>query len=68
MKLKDLEGGILGRIAKVQRVFRVLISTAVDVHVEYDLSCSFRRESTSEAIKRGVTDSVVDRNNRWRKE
>ena len=68
MKLKDLEGGILDRIAKVQRAFPVLISAAVNVHEEYGLSCSFRRGSTSEAINRGVTDSVVDRNNRLRKE
>ena len=60
--------GILDRIAKVQRVFSVLISAAVNVHEEYGLSCSFRRGFTSEAINRGVTDSVVDRNNRLRKE
>ena len=56
--------GILDRIAKVQRVFHVLISAAVNVHVEYGLSCSFRRGSTSEAINREVADLVVDRNNR----
>ena len=68
MKLKDLDGGILDRLAKVQRFFPDLISPAVDVHEEYGLSRSFRRGSTSEAINRGVTDSEVDRNNRWRKE
>ena len=40
----------------------------MDVHEEYGLSRSFRRGSTSEAINRGVTDSEIDRNNRWRKE
>ena len=68
MKLKNLEGGILDRLAKVQRLFPALISSVVDVHEEYGLSRSFRRGSTSEAINRGVTDSEIDRNNRWRKE
>ena len=68
MKLKDLEGGILDRLAKVQRFFPVLISHAVDVHKEYDLSRSFRRGSTSESINRRVTHSEKDRNNRWKKE
>ena len=67
-KLKNLEGGILDRLAKVQRLFPALISSVVDVHEEYGLSRSFRRGSTSEAINRGVTDSEIDRNNRWRKE
>ena len=51
MKLKDLEGGILDRLANVQRFFPVLISSGIDEHEEYGLSCSFRRGSTSEAIK-----------------
>ena len=41
MKLKELEGGILDRITKIQRVFSVLISAAVDVHEEYGVSRSF---------------------------
>ena len=66
--MKDLERGILNRIAKVQRLFPSLISSAVNVHEEYDLFRSFRRGSTSEAINQGVTDSVIDRNDRRRKE
>ena len=68
MKLKDLEGGILDRLAKVQRLFPVLISSAVDVSEEYGSYRSFGRRSTYEAIHREVTDSEVDRNNRWIKE
>ena len=66
--LKNLEGGILDRVARVQRNYLFLIRATVDVHEEYGLSRSFRRGSTSEALNRGVSDSEVDRNNRWRKE
>ena len=38
------------------------------MHEEYGLSHSFRRGSTSEALNRGVTEMMIDRNNRWRKE
>ena len=68
MKLKDLEGIMLDRFAKVQRLFPTLITSAVDAHEEYGLSCSFRRGFTSESINRGVTDSEVDCSKRWRKE
>ena len=68
MKLKNLEVGILDRLAKVQRLFPTLISSAVDLHEDYGFSRFFRKGSTSEAMNRGVTYSEVDRNNRWRKE
>lgn len=56
MKLKDLKVRILDILAKVQIIFPSLISSAVDVHEEYDLSRLFRRGSTSEAIHRGDAD------------
>ena len=54
MKLKNLEGGILDRVARVQRSFPFLIGAIVDVYEEYGLSRSFIRGSTSEALNRGV--------------
>ena len=68
IKFKNLKGEILDRVARVQRNFPLLIGSTVDVHEEYELSCSFRRGSTSEALNRGVSDSEVEKNNRWRKE
>ena len=56
MKLKDLKVRILDILAKVQIIFHSLISSAVDVHEEYDLSRLLRRGSTSEAIHRGDAD------------
>ena len=67
LNLNDLTSGILDRLAQVQRQFPELIRTVVDVYEDYGLSRSFRRGSTSEAINRGVPESVIDRNNRWRK-
>ena len=63
-----MEGGILDRVARVQRNYLFLIRATVDVHEEYGLSRSFSRGSTSEALNRGVSDLEVDRNNRWRNE
>ena len=68
MRLKNLEGGILDRVARVQRNFPLLIGATVDVHEEYGVSRSFRRGSTSGVLNRGVSNSEVDRNNRRRKE
>lgn len=67
MKLKDLESCILDRIAKVQTNYPELISSSVNVHEEYGLPRSFRRGSNSEALNRGVSEAVIDRNNCWRK-
>ena len=67
MRLKNLEGGILDKIARVQRDYPLLIWATVDLYEGYGLSRSFRRGSTLEALNRGVSDSEMDRNNRWRK-
>ena len=64
---KDLENDILGRIARIQHSYPELIRGVVDVHEEYGLSRSFRRGSNSEAQNRKVSESDIDRNNRWRK-
>ena len=58
----------MDRRIKDQSIFYALISYAVDVHEEYGLYSSFIRCSTSEATNREVVDSVMDRNNRRRKE
>ena len=58
----------MNRIAGVQDKYPSLISSSIDVHEEYGLSRSFRRGSTSEALHRGVTEMMINRNNRWRKE
>ena len=68
MKIKDLEGGIFNKLAKVQKIFPALISSSIDVHEEYGLSRSFGRGYTSEVINRGVADSIIDRNNRRKEE
>lgn len=68
MKLKYLESCILDRIARVQTNYSELISSSINVHDEYGLLRSFRRGSNSEALNRGVSEAVIDRNNRWRKE
>ena len=44
-----------------------MIRESVDVHEEYGLSRSFRRESNSIALNREVDEATIDRNNRWRK-
>ena len=65
--LKDFDGEILERIARVQSSFPELILSSINVHEEYGLSRSFRRGSNSEALNRGVSEATIDRNNRWRK-
>ena len=64
---KDLENDILERIVQVQHSYPELIRGIVDVHEEHGLSRSFRRGSNSEAQNRKVSESDIDRNNRWRK-
>ena len=64
---KDLENDILEIIARIQHSYPELIRGVVDVHEEYGLSRSFRRGSNSEAQNRKVSESDIDRNNRWRK-
>ena len=54
----------MDRIAEVQDKYPSLINSSIDVHEEYGLSRSFRRGSTSEALNRGVTEMMIDRNNR----
>ena len=61
------EPGILERIIEVQRLHPELIRSEVDVCESYGISRSFRRGSNSEAQNRGVSDSDIDKNNRWRK-
>ena len=64
---KDLEVDSLNRIARIQQRYPDLIRPGSEVHEEYGLSRSFRRGSKSEVKNRGVSDSDIDRNNRWRK-
>ena len=65
--LKEFEGEILGRIARVQSCYPRLIMSSIDAQEEYGLSRSFRRGSNSEALNRGVSEAAIDRNNWWRK-
>ena len=67
MKSKDLEVGILNRIAIMQLGYPDLIRPGVEVHEEYGLLRSFRRGLNSETQNRGVSDGDIDHNNRWRK-
>ena len=64
---RDLEPKILERITEVQRRYPGLIRAKVDVYESYDFSRSFRRGSNSGAQNRVVSDSDIDKNNRWRK-
>ena len=48
--LKDFEGEILRRIARVQICYPILIMSSIDVQEEYGLSRSSRRGSTSETL------------------
>ena len=65
--IKDSETKILDRIASVQSKYPELIGSAIDMHEEYGLSRSFRRDSHSEALNRGVSEATAERKNRWRK-
>ena len=67
MNSRDLEPRILEMIIEVQRLHPELIRAEVNVYESYGLSRSFRRGSNSEAQNRGVSDSDIDKNNRWRK-
>ena len=67
MRAKDLEVGILDRIATIQQRYPEFIRPGLEVHEDYGLSRSFRRGSNSEVQNRGVSDSDIDRNNRRRK-
>ena len=67
MKPKDFEVNILYQIALIQRRYPDLIRPVVEVHEEYRLLRSFRRNSNSEAQNRRVCDGDIDHNNRWRK-
>ena len=68
LRSKYLEGGVLERITTVQKAAPNLIKSSIDVHEEYGLSRSFHRGSNSKFIKRGGSESEIDRNNRWRKQ
>ena len=67
MKLRNLEPFVLDWIARVQSSFPEFIRKSVDVHEEYGLSRSFRREFNSIALNREVDEAIIDRNNRSRK-
>ena len=67
MKSKDFEVNILYQISLIQRRYPDLIRPMVEVHEEYRISISFRRNSNSEAQNRRVSDGDIDHNNRWRK-
>ena len=54
----------MDRVAGVQDKYPSLKSSSIDVHEDYGLSHSFKRGSTSEALNRGVTEMMIDRNNR----
>ena len=49
---------------QIQRKFPEFIKPVVDVHEDYGFYRSFRRGSNSEAINRGVLETVKDRNNK----
>ena len=66
MSLRYLLSDILNRIAWVQSSYPELISPSTDVLEGYGLSRSFRRDSNSEVINRGVSAATIDRNNRWK--
>ena len=66
--LKDFDGGILGRIARVQSFYPRLKFFSINVQEEHGLLRSFRRDSNSEALNGGVNEAAIDRNSWWKKE
>ena len=67
MRSKDPEIDILDKIDRIQQRYPALIRPGLEVHEEYGISRSFRRDSNLDAHNRGVIDGDIDRNNRLRK-
>jgi hypothetical protein len=64
-KAKVYEFDILLELVAIQRVGGGIISETVDVYESYGVSRSFRRGSNTHATNQGVTEAIINHNNRW---
>ena len=65
-RTSTFEDVVLEKLTSIQQQHTRLIPDSVDLNDNFGMSRSFRRGSTTHAKNLGVSDAVIDLNNRWR--
>ena len=65
-RTSTFEDVVIEKLITIQQQHPHLIPDSVDLTDEFGMSRSFRRGSTTHAKNLGVSDAVIDLNNRWR--
>jgi UPF0288 family protein (methanogenesis marker protein 3) len=65
VKASAYEFDILLELDTIQKYCGDIVNETVDVYESYGVSRSFRRGSNTHATNQGVSDAIIDHNNRW---
>jgi hypothetical protein len=65
VKYLDFEMDITNRLVWVHNHYPGVIQKEVDIYAHFGASRLFRRGATTHALSAGLTEAIIDANNRW---